>query len=221
MKSIYIKRAFYPTDYALYRKATVKTSSGKKYKLAQLEEIKIDCENEQWIEFKLDYFKRRVELNSPTDDVYIALTLNYESYFKSIFKNCLQAEIVDKNTYDNLESNIAKDDTKSFAKQFKVKDYITVALSIITNLWILISLIFNKNVCCQRNLLFLIIILSLVSTITLLTSRKKLTVQKFNTAIISSISIAILITAFFGNVVFFGSWLMVLITLQLFIAFTD
>lgn len=160
MKTIYLKRSF-PYNYYDPRKVRIKTSSGKKLSLALYETLAIEAENETWIEIKIDYHKYRLELKefNQEEDLYVVATLKFRRTFPHNqidlgFKNCMHAEVVSQEEFENYEEEHQIPKPKL---ELKAKDYIALTLSLLVFLtYVLLSIFSSQVEPSNQNFLFII-----------------------------------------------------------------
>jgi hypothetical protein len=176
-------KCFFPRNQYLLRKVKIKSGNGKEYSIGYLETIQI-TDAESYLEFKLDYHKYRLSIDSITDDAFIIVYLKYRNkfpfyYIDIMFNNAMFAEVVDENRFMNFDRNYLQHVDINPFKYTPIKIGLIVSAYLLFLSFLGISLFALPNESTDRNFLFIYGLAGVVSISRVVVYRNKISERGF------------------------------------------
>lgn len=182
MSNIFIKCIF-PYNYYLARNVKITKSNGDVYTIGHRQTLCLETNHEDWLDFKLDYHKRRLIMNdfSNADDLFVTVTLKCRKtfpyrYTDVMFKNSMEAKIVSKEDFQNFEHSFNQ--YSPINKKYNMAEYIAIAMAMLMSLGYVILAVTNENIN-ERNFLFLIGVSGVISSSRLILYRTKISANHY------------------------------------------
>ena len=102
-------KCLFPKKNYLLRKVSIKTGNGETYRIGHGETIQVNDAGD-YLLFKLDYHRFKLELNNLAEKSYILVYLKYRDtfpyYFTDLmFKNAMYAEVIDESSFNSFEKD--------------------------------------------------------------------------------------------------------------------
>jgi len=182
MNNIFIKCIF-PYNYYLARNVKITKSKGDVYTIGHRQTICLETNQEDWLDFKLDYHKHRLIITefSNTDDLFVTVTLKCRKtfpyrYTDVMFKNSMEAKIVSKEDFQNFEDTFNQ--YRPINKKYNMADHIAIVMATLISLGYVVLSVINESIN-ERNFLFLIGITGVISASRLIIHRTKISVNHY------------------------------------------
>jgi hypothetical protein len=189
-----------PYNYYTIRRVKIKLSNGNEFNIMHREHLEIEIENAEWIEFKLDYHKYKLQLENIKPEEYIIVTLDFRDYFPFyfldiMFKNSMLAKLVTKGEFENYETKHSLIEPK---EKLKKKDYAALAMNLLVFLtFILLSIFYSKIDSSDKNFVFVIGVAGLISNSRFI-FRKRVDLRTFKLSMSLGFYIIMLLLIFFN-----------------------
>jgi hypothetical protein len=193
-------KCLFPKNQYLLRKVKVTSANGKTFKVGYLETITIN-DVVGFLEFKLDYHRFRLPIDSVKCDskviVYLKHRKKFPFYITDImFKNALFAEIVDDERFATFEQNYVNTiPIKPFSISPLKIACISVAFSLNATL-LYISIATLDKTADDRNFVFVLAMAGIITLVRTVSQRNSIT-EKMFFLLYSSLAIVALLTSMF------------------------
>lgn len=189
MRKLNIKLIF-PYNWYHFRNVKIFDDKGElltKISHSEHQSIVID-DNSKSLVLKLDFFKSIIQIPEDSDELYLALYLNFRDtfpikYFDVLKRKCLTGRFLKKEAFDKFDLTFYNLDKKWILKSKLDRSNLILGLLISISL-LVISVIEQKNE--YQDLVFFISLVSLISLIMIFTEKDKLLAFDYKSRMIAT-----------------------------------